>query len=152
MEKMMNNNNETSLLQSNDPIYCANGCGFFGTKATKNLCSKCYKELCLKPLVTTSLEKPLSLLSLSDDEEKEEAVKEAVVEEESCSKKATKNRCEKCNKKVGMLGFKCKCGSTFCGSHRYPEEHTCTFDRKAAGAVAIVKDNPLIFKDKLQKI
>nr|TKS04537.1 zinc finger A20 and AN1 domain-containing stress-associated protein 9-like [Populus alba] len=41
-----------------------------------------------------------------------------------------KNGCECCNKKVGLMGFECHCGSTFCGVHRYPKEHSCTFDFK----------------------
>ncbi|KAJ0263470.1 Zinc finger A20 and AN1 domain-containing stress-associated protein 9 [Hirschfeldia incana] len=61
------------------------------------------------------------------------------------------NRCLCCNKKVGILGFKCKCGSTFCGEHRYPERHDCSFDFKEAGRGEIAKANPVIKADKLQR-
>lgn len=64
--------------------------------------------------------------------------------------KAT-NRCGCCNKKVGVMGFKCRCGSTFCGSHRYPEEHSCSFDFKGAGKDAIAKANPVVKADKLER-
>ncbi|KAL2902247.1 Zinc finger A20 and AN1 domain-containing stress-associated protein 7 [Bienertia sinuspersici] len=63
-----------------------------------------------------------------------------------------KNRCGCCNKKVGVVGFKCRCGFTFCGSHRYPEEHNCEFDHKFAGREALAKANPLVVADKLQRI
>ncbi|KAI3817480.1 hypothetical protein L1987_11272 [Smallanthus sonchifolius] len=33
-------------------------------------------------------------------------------------KEKTSNRCLTCNKKVGVIGFKCRCGDTFYGSHR----------------------------------
>ncbi|CAA7018594.1 unnamed protein product [Microthlaspi erraticum] len=62
------------------------------------------------------------------------------------------NRCLSCNKKVGVMGFKCKCGSTFCGSHRYPEKHECSFDFKEVGRDAIAKANPVIKADKVQRI
>jgi len=39
-----------------------------------------------------------------------------------------KKRCYKCNKKVGFLGFACKCGFVFCDFDRYAQRHDCTFD------------------------
>tara|TARA_B100000963_G_scaffold292082_1_gene262308 strand:+ start:4598 stop:4819 length:222 start_codon:yes stop_codon:yes gene_type:complete len=38
------------------------------------------------------------------------------------------NRCLVCNKKVGLTGFKCRCGGLFCALHRSETEHKCTFD------------------------
>ncbi|CAI0476722.1 unnamed protein product [Linum tenue] len=61
------------------------------------------------------------------------------------------NRCLTCNKRVGLTGFKCKCGSTFCGSHRYPENHDCDYDFKEAGKNAIAKANPVIKADKVER-
>ncbi|KDP22380.1 hypothetical protein JCGZ_26211 [Jatropha curcas] len=60
-----------------------------------------------------------------------------------------KNRCESCNKKVGLTGFACRCGKVLCGSHRYPKEHSCTFDFKKADRDRLIKQNPLIKCDKL---
>jgi hypothetical protein len=54
------------------------------------------------------------------------------------------NRCWSCNKKVGLTGFMCKCGMTFCGMHWYPKKHECMFDIKAIGHNAIAKANPLV--------
>ncbi|ESQ45219.1 hypothetical protein EUTSA_v10010758mg [Eutrema salsugineum] len=62
------------------------------------------------------------------------------------------NRCTTCRKRVGLTGFKCRCGTTFCGTHRYPEIHGCTFDFKSAGREEIAKANPLVKAAKLQKI
>ncbi|PHU06269.1 Zinc finger A20 and AN1 domain-containing stress-associated protein 6 [Capsicum chinense] len=62
------------------------------------------------------------------------------------------NRCLVCRKKVWLMGFKCRCGPTFCGTHRYPELHACTFDFKPMGRETIAKANPLIKAMKLEKI
>ncbi|WMV43736.1 hypothetical protein MTR67_037121 [Solanum verrucosum] len=61
------------------------------------------------------------------------------------------NRCLSCRKKVGVVGFKCRCGSTFCGTHRYPEKHDCTFDFKTKGKKEICKANPVVKADKIQR-
>jgi hypothetical protein len=44
-----------------------------------------------------------------------------------------KKRCAQCNKKVGILGIKCRCGKLCCTSHVTAETHSCTFDYKTAG-------------------
>ncbi|KAI9161067.1 hypothetical protein LWI28_014116 [Acer negundo] len=61
----------------------------------------------------------------------------------------SKSRCNKCNKKVGLIGFKCRCGDLFCGKHRYATEHSCTFDYKKFDLENLMKQNPLINRDKL---
>jgi len=33
-----------------------------------------------------------------------------------------------CNHKLKLTDFQCKCGKTFCSSHRYKEEHDCDYD------------------------
>ena len=57
-----------------------------------------------------------------------------------------------CNKKVGLLGFVCRCGGTFCSLHRYSDEHPCDFDFKTAGREQIAKKNPLVVAPKINKI
>ncbi|CAN6322347.1 unnamed protein product [Urochloa humidicola] len=65
---------------------------------------------------------------------------------------AAANRCTACRKKVGLLGFRCCCGETFCGAHRYAEKHACGFDYKRAGRERIAKNNPLVVAHKIAKI
>jgi len=52
---------------------------------------------------------------------------------EPASKKMAPSRCMSCKKKVGLLGFHCRCGGTYCEKHRYSDKHDCTFDYKAHG-------------------
>ncbi|GER38332.1 A20/AN1-like zinc finger family protein [Striga asiatica] len=57
-----------------------------------------------------------------------------------------------CRKKVGLMGFRCRCGDVFCSEHRYSDRHECSYDYKAAGREAIAKENPVVRASKLLKV
>ncbi|XP_074573518.1 zinc finger A20 and AN1 domain-containing stress-associated protein 1-like [Curcuma longa] len=75
-------------------------------------------------------------------------------EEECRPSPATQSikRCLICRKRVGLTGFRCRCGDLFCKLHRYSDAHDCSFDYKAAGRDQIAKANPLIRAAKIIKI
>ncbi|KAJ1702504.1 hypothetical protein LUZ63_002283 [Rhynchospora breviuscula] len=54
------------------------------------------------------------------------------------------NRCFRCRKRVGLTGFRCRCGELFCGDHRYSDRHECSYDYKTAGREAISRENPVV--------
>lgn len=78
--------------------------------------------------------------------------------------KMVKKQCASCNKKVGLLGFPCRCLNenndpcVFCASCRIPrikpsdEGHDCNFDYKQLGREIIEKNNPLIQSVKIDSI
>ncbi|VFQ75228.1 unnamed protein product [Cuscuta campestris] len=57
-----------------------------------------------------------------------------------------------CRRKVGLIGFRCRCGEVFCSEHRYSDRHDCTFDYKAAGRDAIARENPVVRAAKILKV
>ncbi|GMJ15494.1 Stress Associated Protein3 [Hibiscus trionum] len=143
------------------PKLCANDCGLFGSPATQNLCSKCHRDLQLKQhqsssakhaIIQTPTPSSSSTPSSSRLEVKDEHTAETKVEIKAAVEVRRPNRCLSCNKRVGLTGFKCRCGMVFCGIHRYPEEHGCDFDFKAMGKQQIAKANPIVKAAKLQKI
>ena len=62
------------------------------------------------------------------------------------------NRCMSCNKKIGLMGFQCKCKYYFCAEHRYSDRHDCKFDYKQLGKNLLEKANPKIISSKVDLI
>ncbi|KAL6619991.1 hypothetical protein ACP70R_035130 [Stipagrostis hirtigluma subsp. patula] len=76
----------------------------------------------------------------------------AIVPAEPLSPVLFVNRCNVCRKRVGLTGFRCRCGELFCPRHRHSETHNCTFDYKTAGREEIARANPVIRAVKIIKI
>lgn len=75
-----------------------------------------------------------------------------MITDESSKKKG--NRCCICNKRIGLLGFQCKCDKIklFCSLHKYPTDHSCDFDFKENAKKILEKNNPKIISDKIIKL
>lgn len=78
----------------------------------------------------------------------------SVEDEGGCSRPIQRNkgRCFQCNKKVGLLGFQCRCGYDFCGNHRHADQHNCQFDYREFARRQLTKANQKVVADKLNRI
>ncbi len=44
-----------------------------------------------------------------------------------------------CKKKLGLLGFDCRCKHQFCAAHRAAEAHNCSYDYQQDGKKELLK-------------
>ena len=63
-----------------------------------------------------------------------------------------RSRCFSCNKKVGLLGFECRCGYVYCSNHRHAMDHACTFDYATFDREKLAKANPVVAPSKLDRV
>lgn len=81
-----------------------------------------------------------------------ESPAESPSDELNKAKRREINRCSGCRRKVGLMGFRCRCGEMFCSDHRYSDRHDCSYDYKAAGREAIARENPVVRAAKILKV
>ena len=131
---------------------------FCGTSATNWMCSKCFKES--GGTIETSQASKNSNFQTKSNHNIAEAKMDTnsdnnILEEEKEPEKPVqikKNRCWKCNKKIGLLGFECKCKYLFCAKHRHASEHDCDYDYKKEAIENLKKNNPLFIESKVSEI
>lgn len=159
---------EPTELRAPELTLCANSCGFPGNPATNNLCQACFQaatassaSASVSPPSPSSSSSPSPAVFKFDEQQHARPSATAVfadrpaeqppapasarpIRTTSTSSSSSVNRCQSCRKRVGLTGFRCRCGELFCGAHRYSDRHDCCFDYKAVGRDAIARENPVV--------
>ncbi|CAN4080520.1 unnamed protein product [Withania somnifera] len=159
---------------------CINNCGVTGNPATNNMCQKCFNSTTAATSTSSSSptgsavtiphkfaekltrsEKSPRFSSLRSSPERKSDLQRMSqdlkkvndqLKESLPPVKREVNRCSGCRKKVGLTGFRCRCGELFCGEHRYSDRHDCSYDYKTAGREAIARENPVVKAAKIIKV
>jgi len=137
--------------QECDQELCLAGCGFFGSKTSGGYCSVCFKKN-MANRAQSLAEGSSSSGEVAAVVSEDKAVGVSASVEASPASPVTsvvdkpvqknKKRCWECKKKVGLTGITCRCGYVYCSSHRYGDQHNCTFDYKTADRAELAKRNP----------
>ncbi|XP_070054767.1 zinc finger A20 and AN1 domain-containing stress-associated protein 9-like [Nicotiana tomentosiformis] len=139
------------FLTVNDTVKTGNDDGLTMKTKTER-CKSCKKKVGLvgfssflkeeSAKIAIALSEKLYFLTVDDTVKTEN--------DDGLTMKTKTERCNSCKKKVGLVGFSCKCGGIFCRIHWFPEELACTINFKSLGRALLVKENPLCKADKLE--
>lgn len=131
---------------------CVNNCGLTGNATTNNMCLNCFTNAAVSHSHTSSTAGSESFHLHIGRQETKNLETDVVTKVMTETRQREVNRCKGCKKKVGLTGFRCRCGNLFCPEHRYSDRHDCSYDYKAAGKAAIGKENPVVKADKIVRI
>ncbi|KAF8109466.1 hypothetical protein N665_0095s0039 [Sinapis alba] len=134
---------------------CSNNCGVTANPATNNMCQKCFNASIASAGGGVDSGSSLKRTSRSVNLLRSTPAKVVIRPREIDPVKRdqqTVNRCSGCRKKVGLTGFRCRCGDLFCSDHRYSDRHDCSYDYKTAGREAIARENPVVKAAKMVKV
>ncbi|CAL5082063.1 unnamed protein product [Urochloa decumbens] len=154
---------EPTELRAPEITLCANSCGFPGNPATQNLCQSCFAAAMSssaspaspssspapapRPVeVAPPAAPPVEVVVASPAADLAASAAAAPAPEAA---RAPASRCSSCRKRVGLTGFRCRCGELFCGAHRYSDRHGCSYDYKGAARDAIARENPVVRASKI---
>ncbi|GAV72752.1 zf-AN1 domain-containing protein/zf-A20 domain-containing protein [Cephalotus follicularis] len=164
---------ETEFKVPEKLALCANNCGVTGNPATNNMCQNCFKATTATSSATTTATSGIlnftsekssrstdsSRLNRSDfpatTTSRDPTTRPDRILVETASSPGEKrvvNRCSGCRRKVGLTGFRCRCGELFCSEHRYSDRHECSYDYKTAGRDAIARENPVVKAAKIVRV
>ncbi|CAN8259601.1 unnamed protein product [Cochlearia groenlandica] len=145
---------EFKVLESltTTPSLCTNNCGVTANPATNNMCQKCFNG----SVVSAGVDSGSNLKRSARSVNLHSILAKVVIRRKEIDPvkrdQQIVNRCCGCRKKVGLTGFRCRCGELFCSDHRYSDRHDCSYDYKSAGREAIARENPVVKAAKMVKL
>ncbi|KAG2317926.1 hypothetical protein Bca52824_021048 [Brassica carinata] len=147
----------TTTTTTTTPTLCSNNCGVTANPATNNMCQKCFNASVSATATACVVDSGSILKRSARSVNLRSAPARAVIRPREIDPvkrdhQQTINRCSGCRKKVGLTGFRCRCGDLFCAEHRYSDRHDCSYDYKTAGRQAIARENPVVKAAKMVKV
>ncbi|KAL4383443.1 hypothetical protein GQ457_15G026920 [Hibiscus cannabinus] len=147
---------ETEFKVPETMTLCVNNCGVIGNPATNNMCQNCFSATATPAAAAVAVTSSLPSRSTPSRSLNKRSdcspPKTTTLSPAAGAVKKVVNRCSGCKKRVGLTGFRCRCGELFCADHRYSDRHDCSYDYKTVGREAIARENPVVKAAKIIKV